>query len=154
MTIERNFKHGETGTRLYRAWLHVRRRCFEVNCDKYSYYGGRGITMCDAWKDSFIAFRDWAMANGYQEDLTIDRIDSNGNYEPSNCRWATIIEQANNKRSNILVKVGDEIMTVAEASRLTGINYGTLISRYRRAVKQIGNAVCPKVAEALVGGMW
>ena len=153
MTTERNFKHGETKTRLHRAWLHMRQRCFDIHCDKYAYYGGRGITVCDEWKDSYITFRDWAVANGYQDDLTLDRINPDGNYEPSNCRWATLIEQANNKRSNIMVMVGEEVMTVAEASRLTGINYGTLISRYRRAVRQIGNAVPPLVALALSRGI-
>ena len=64
-------------------------------------YGGRGITVCDEWKNSFESFYEWAMSNGYREDLTIDRINVNGNYEPSNCRWATIAEQQANKRSNL-----------------------------------------------------
>lgn len=78
----------------------MKERCFNHRSTNYKYYGGRGITVCDEWKDDYVAFRDWALSHGYAPDLSIDRINVDGIYKPSNCRWATNKEQQNNKRNN------------------------------------------------------
>lgn len=95
---ERHTTHGRSKSRLYNIYHNMLKRCFKSNNHKYKDYGGRGITVCDEWKDSFQAFYDWAMANGYSDELTLDRKNNDSNYEPSNCRWATQKEQANNRR--------------------------------------------------------
>lgn len=92
-----NPKHGGRWTRLYMVWDSMRGRCFTTSNKNYKDYGGRGIMVCEEWND-FSAFRDWALANGYKKGLSIDRINNDGNYEPSNCRWATPHEQRINQR--------------------------------------------------------
>lgn len=89
--------HGESKTRLFRIWCEMKHRCTIKSDTNYIKYGGRGISVCDEWCNDFTTFRDWAMSNGYRDDLTIDRIDGTGNYEPSNCRWATYTEQNINR---------------------------------------------------------
>lgn len=97
---KRNTKHGARNTRLYRIWVCMKNRCYFDKNDNYANYGGRGITVCDAWLESFEAFRDWALANGYRDDLTIDRKENDRGYCSENCRWATMKEQANNRRNS------------------------------------------------------
>ena len=120
-----------THEKLYNTWTGMKQRCYNSNAERYPIYGARGIEICDEWKNSFVDFAEWALSNGYQEGLSIDRIDPNGNYEPSNCRWATIDEQSNNKRSSIKLVVDNQKMTVAELSKKLGVPYSTMYSRVK-----------------------
>lgn len=97
-TVKMNTTHGGTHTRLYSIWASMKTRCLNPNSKAYHYYGGRGISICDEWKDNFSAFRDWALSNGYRDDLTLDRIDSDKDYSPENCKWSTWHEQRINQR--------------------------------------------------------
>ncbi len=121
--------HGETETRLYGIWLSMKRRCDTPSLDAYKDYGGRGIRVCDEWKNSYEAFRDWSFANGYDDILTIDRIENNGDYQPDNCRWVDCVAQANNRRNNRILTYHGESHTVTEWARILGKNPKTLFSR-------------------------
>ena len=116
---------------LYGTWRAMRERCRRQNHVNYSDYGGRGIKVCIEWED-FEVFRKWACENGYEIGLSIDRKDVNGNYEPSNCRFATSVQQANNKRNNHLITYNGVTATAAEWSKITGIPYRTILSRINR----------------------
>lgn len=109
----------------------MRERCFRPNHKYFKDYGGRGITVCGEWKTNFLAFKKWAEANGYSEDLTLDRKDGNGNYTPDNCRWATMKEQQNNKRNNHIVTMDGVSHTITEWSEMLGIKKSTIRERLR-----------------------
>ena len=103
MLIKRNLKHGKTGTRLYRIWLNMKTRCNNPKTIEFKNYGGRGIKVCHEWQD-FEQFYVWAIENKYNDKLTLDRINNNGNYEPNNCRWATPKQQARNMQTNRVIE--------------------------------------------------
>ena len=124
----RFYVHGGTGTRLHKIWLSMRERCNRRKHPYYKNYGGRGIVVCNEW-DEFTAFREWAYENGYSDELTIDRIDNNGNYEPSNCRWVTVKEQQNNKRNNRRITYQGETYTLTQLAEKIGMNKTTLKER-------------------------
>lgn len=118
-------KHGMYKSRIYNIWENMIARCSNINCKAYRHYGGRGITVCEYWKDEhgFENFYKWALEHGYSDKLTIDRINVNGNYEPSNCRWITQQEQVNNRRNSIRVYANGNYISIREMSKITGLTY-------------------------------
>lgn len=125
-------KHGFYGTRLYEIWRAMKKRCHLKTHIHYKNYGGRGIVVCDEWKNDSKTFFEWALSNGYRDDLTIDRIDNNGNYEPSNCRWVSVKTQCRNTRKNHLITYNGETRCLIEWSELTGIKHTTIDERLKR----------------------
>lgn len=119
----------------------MKARTSNQNSPLYKYYGGRGISMKKEWFNSFQVFYDWAMANGYEDSLTIDRINNEGNYEPSNCRWVDMKIQSTNKRSNFYIKHNKEVKTLTEWSKKTKIPHSSLSYRLRHQGLTIGQAI-------------
>lgn len=124
--------HGQSRTRLYRIWSCMKQRCYNRHHVHYGNYGGRGIGICDEWRLNFTMFREWAMAHGYADTLSIDRIDNDGGYSPSNCRWVDAKAQANWRKNNHLVTAAGQTHTASEWARLTGIKMTTIKERLRR----------------------
>lgn len=127
-------RHGGYGTKIYAVWRRIIQCCFDVKSQGYKNYGQRGITVCAEWQ-SFPKFREWTIASGYSEGLSIDRIDNNGNYEPANCRWATAKEQSSNKRTNIYVEHNGQKITATEFARLTNTPQSTVLYRIHKLRK-------------------
>jgi hypothetical protein len=131
ITVNRNKKmatHRTSNSRLYRIWSRMKERCCREENKDYKNYGARGITYYEEW-ENFLPFMEWALSNGYEEQLTLERIDVNGNYEPYNCKWTTMLEQANNKRTNRCIEANREKKTIAQWARKIGITRQGL--RYR-----------------------
>jgi hypothetical protein len=124
--------HGETKTRLYNIWHGMKRRCYYKKDAFYHLYGGRGIFVCDKWKNSFESFRDWALEHGYSDKLSIDRIDVNGNYEPSNCRWVTQRVQCSNTNHNKIVEYHGLKGVFLDMCRRLNVNESTVRSRMKK----------------------
>lgn len=125
-------KHGGKHNPLYHTLQCMRDRCYNTNAKEYKDYGERGIKVCDEWLNSYEAFRDWAMANGYRKGLTIDRINNDGDYEPSNCRWTDMKIQCRNRRSNVYIECDGERHCLSEWAELLREPYAKLASRHRR----------------------
>lgn len=126
-------RYGEMGQhRLYRIWKNIISRCTCPTSPAYKDYGGRGIKMCEEWFNDFESFYAWAFTNGYSDKLSIDRIDNNGGYEPSNCRWATKEQQMNNTRANHHLTANGETHTIKEWSRLLDISFEVIYSRVNK----------------------
>lgn len=123
--------HGLSHTRIDNIYRAMKSRCYNKNNAKYHRYGARGIKMCDSWLNDKSAFFTWAFNNGYNEDLTIDRINNNGDYCPENCRWVNLSEQANNKSTNVIIAFEGDFYTMAEFCRKYGLKYKVFHKKYR-----------------------
>lgn len=132
--------HGQSGTRMYHIWKSIKRRCCNPNNPSYSYYGGRGISICDEWKNNFESFYNWSVQNGYSCSLTIDRIDVNGNYEPGNCRWVTIAEQSINKTNTVYIELNGVSKPMKDWCNIYNVPYYLVQQRYKKIVKN--NIIC------------
>ena len=127
----RSKTHGMSNTRLFSIWNGMKTRCYTKSDYHYRWYGARGISVCDDWRNDFQAFYDWSIQNGYEEGLSIDRIDNNGNYCPENCRWITQHEQTYNTRKNVYLTYNGETKCVSEWSDIVGISRETLYRRIK-----------------------
>lgn len=119
-------------TRLWYIWVNMKTRCCNPNSKAFPRYGGRGITICDEWLNDSLTFCEWAMTNGYQDDLTLDRIDNDGPYSPENCRFISMTEQQHNRSNNRNITYQGETHCVTEWSRRLGINQTVLCRRLDR----------------------
>lgn len=126
--------HGKSKDKLYHVWNGMKQRCYNANDDFYYCYGGKGITVCEEWKNSFQNFYDWAISHGYDEKLSIDRIDVNGNYCPENCRWTNSSVQNRNRADRKRYIYDGQELLLSEISEKTGIRVGTLWQRIQRGI--------------------
>lgn len=124
------FKHGYSKHPLYDCWVSMKARCNNKRNPKYPSYGGRGITVCEEWENDFCSFLEWSLKNGYDEQLTLDRIDNNKGYYPENCRWTTRKVQQNNTRHNRYIEYNGETKTLAQWCELLNLKYSTMLNRF------------------------
>ena len=130
------YKHGMTNTRLFNIWGGMKDRCCNKKSRDFPKYGGRGIFICNEWLDDFMNFYNWAMANGYADDLTIDRIDNDGIYEPSNCRWVDVKTQQNNTSFNNKITLDGVTKSISEWSEISGVSRPTIRKRYNEGLSK------------------
>lgn len=139
----KNYTHGMSKTRIYHEWLSMRKRCSRAIAKDYDSYEGRGITVCDEWNNDFISFYEWAMNNGYDDSLTIDRVDVEKGYSPENCRWITIESQQSNKRNTVRINYEGEEWCLRTLCMHIGFPYKTANARYIR-MKRRGESITPE----------
>jgi len=142
--------HGMEGTRVYRVWAGMKSRCLNKLSPHYKNYGGRGITICNNWLE-FCGFYEWAKMSGYKEDLTIERIDVNGNYNSLNCEWIPLSEQNKNKRNTRVFEVGGEFYTSKELAKASGVSKSVLENRRFRGQPILTRAEYDKICTAYEG---
>lgn len=124
--------------RLYRIWSSMKQRCYNANHKYYKHYGGRGITICEAWKKDYDTFARWAIESGYSDVMSIDRIDNDKGYCPENCRWIYYKDQPKNRRTNHRVVVNGEEMNVSDVARIYGIPISTVCYRDKHGFDILG----------------
>lgn len=127
-----NVTHGGKHTRLYRIWGGMKKRCYNPNADNYKHYGGRGITICDLWLHDFAAFQSWALSHGYNDTLSIDRIDNDRGYSPDNCRWVSITDQNRHRSCNNYFSINNQTKTLSEWCDFYRLSYITVWARLQR----------------------
>lgn len=124
--------HGLSKTRLHRIWHSMYCRCYYPATNQFKNYGGKGIKVCEEWKKDFVKFYNWAMENGYQENLTLDRVDNEKDYCPLNCRWKTPKEQSNHRTNNVYYTFNGETKTSKQWCEIYGVSQTTLLDRLKR----------------------
>ena len=132
--VAHNATHRLSKENLYHIWETMRLRCTNPKNKRYYLYGARGISVCPEWFNNFLSFREWALSNGYQKGLSLDRIDNNGNYEPSNCRWVTVKEQQRNRRITLKATIGGVTKPVTAWCEELGIRYKSVSHRISKGM--------------------
>lgn len=148
ISAEKKMIHGQEPKHLFNCYVNMKTRCYNKNYYLFKHYGGKGITVCDDWlgKYGFNNFRKWAFENGYNDDLSIDRIDNSKSYCPENCRWVTMTIQQNNRTNNRMLTVNGITDTMANWSKRSGINYATIQQRLSRGWS-VEDAVTIKIGD-------
>lgn len=142
--------------KLYTAWKHIKRRCYSPNEKEYDCYGGRGIKLCDEWKNNYQAFKNWSLSHGFHQtanphDMTIDRINVNGNYEPNNCRWVNMLVQSRNRTITLKTVLNGKEMSLKELADTYNLKYQTVRTRFN-AGKRGQELIKPIRAKKTFGG--
>lgn len=141
--------HGMSNSRIYRIYRKMLNRCYREQDESYKYYGAEGVRVCDEWRNDPAEFIKWAMDNGYDDKLTIDRINTDGNYEPNNCRWITMHEQCLNRKSNVYLEYRGEIKTISEWAETLNMNRHLIDDRLKRGWTVDDTLSLPKMTNGI-----